>query len=168
MKKRKYTTEMQMVDDDCVKTHSTEQLMAMRGPTNVIGYGQRKVGGYEEGDIISPVSETMPPTSLPSVESDSDSDEIHRNIDAGEARFLEFQRKLEESENMNEEKAKTMYYLEDPVISMRRKKQIKKDEETFQAPPNRFGIKPGIWWDGIDRSNGFEKKRFEKINEKLN
>lgn len=39
-------------------------------------------------------------------------------------------------------------------------------DKNISIPRNRFNIKPGFFWDGVDRSTGFEKK-FLKVDQEL-
>ncbi|XP_059488152.1 BUD13 homolog isoform X1 [Neocloeon triangulifer] len=61
----------------------------------------------------------------------------------------------------------------DPMLDYLRAKRIKENPGENKpaykgpdGPPNRFNIVPGHRWDGVDRSNGYEKKLFISRNAK--
>ncbi|ROT71405.1 hypothetical protein C7M84_010281 [Penaeus vannamei] len=59
---------------------------------------------------------------------------------------------------------------EDPMLEYMMKKQMKETKQPLKPlykgpfPPNRFNIRPGYRWDGVDRSSGFENQWFERQN----
>ncbi|XP_062613069.1 BUD13 homolog [Saccostrea cucullata] len=68
---------------------------------------------------------------------------------------------------------KDMERADDPMLAFIKKKKsnnkTKKELPKYKGPPpppNRFGIMPGYRWDGVDRSNGFERSIYAKISDK--
>ncbi|KAG7662773.1 CWC26 [[Candida] subhashii] len=63
--------------------------------------------------------------------------------------------------------------FEDPLLSFQDEKKEVFEDANFSKfvynkginPPNRFGIPAGYFWDGIDRSNGFEELMMRKQTE---
>lgn len=86
-----------------------------------------------------------------------------------EARYMPFSRYADDKE-LNEE-LKQRERWEDPALGFletKKEKVSKSGKPLYQGacPPNRYGIRPGHRWDGVDRSTGFEKKWFAARNAK--
>lgn len=77
----------------------------------------------------------------------------------------EMNRELKEQQRWNDP---MMQFLGDKTGSKGTASKTKKGHPAYDgpAPPNRYGIRPGYRWDGVDRSNGFESERFRALNKK--
>ena len=92
-----------------------------------------------------------------------------RRADLAEAKFLPLSRYADDVE-MNED-LKERERWNDPASQFLTKagKSVSA-KPVYQGPamPNRYGIRPGHRWDGVNRGNGFEKEYFAAQNHRRN
>ncbi|KAL9615288.1 MAG: hypothetical protein Q9167_000259 [Letrouitia subvulpina] len=84
-----------------------------------------------------------------------------------EAKFMPLSRYADDVEMNDKLRQKDRW--NDPAAQFMTKKRAGKSVTgkplyTGSFMPNRYGIRPGHRWDGVDRGNGFEKEYFAAIN----
>ncbi|KFY76827.1 hypothetical protein V498_09492 [Pseudogymnoascus sp. VKM F-4517 (FW-2822)] len=100
-----------------------------------------------------------------------------RKEELEEARFMPVARGIEDEELNRELKGKLRW--DDPAMAFLTQKEeigggggggstaaVGTGRKTYKgaAAPNRYGIRPGHRWDGVDRGNGWEGERFRALN----
>lgn len=87
-----------------------------------------------------------------------------------DAKLMSFSRKADDEEMNRDLKEQQrwndpmMQFMTEKSTSTSKGKSKRKPVYNGAAPPNRYGIRPGYRWDGVDRGNGFEAERFRAIN----
>ncbi|XP_076968947.1 BUD13 homolog [Tamandua tetradactyla] len=120
-------------------------------------------------------------------EKDSERDELYAQWGKGLAQSRQQQQNVEDA--MKEMQKPLARYIDDedldrmlreqeregdPMANFIKKNKAKENKNKKvrprysgpAPPPNRFNIWPGYRWDGVDRSNGFEQKRFSRLASK--
>lgn len=74
---------------------------------------------------------------------------------------VDMNRELKEQDRWNDPMTQ---FMSEKTTTTGKSKAKRKPMYPGAAPPNRYGIKPGYRWDGVDRGNGFEAERFRALN----
>jgi pre-mRNA-splicing factor CWC26 len=87
-----------------------------------------------------------------------------------EAKFMPLARHVDDEE-MNQELKEKIRWNDPAAMFLKEKKEGKsvsgKPVYKGAFPPNRYGIRPGYRWDGVDRSNGWEAEIFKTRNRRM-
>lgn len=86
----------------------------------------------------------------------------------GQSKFTEIRLNEEEQLKQAKEKYKPPVDEFDDPMSLFESNRKSTDDYTYTKginPVNRYHIKAGFFWDGIDRSNGFEQLKIRQLNE---
>ncbi|KAI9681520.1 MAG: Pre-mRNA-splicing factor cwc26 [Caeruleum heppii] len=94
-----------------------------------------------------------------------------RRKDLQDAKYMPVSRYADDAELNDELKAQDRW--NDPAAGFLEAKKAGKSvtgRPLYRGPaePNRYGIRPGHKWDGVDRGNGFEKEYFRARNRRKN
>lgn len=86
-----------------------------------------------------------------------------------DAKFMPVARGVDDVEMNDEMKGQDRW--NDPAMEFletKKKGRSKSGKPLYEgsAMPNRYGIRPGHKWDGVDRGNGWEGERFKALNRK--
>jgi len=161
------------------KKKAEEQRFAMRSPSE-LGKGAKTVYRDRHGRPLEMLTQFL------NQEKGVYIDDEDANMEWGRG-YVDPKEKEEQKQRTDEEKGRpyrgrTMEDAElneewrekdrwgDPMASFLNKekarKKTKKKVYQGQWPPNRFNIPPAAAWDGVDRSNGYERNYFLHLNEK--
>lgn len=94
-----------------------------------------------------------------------------RREELEDAKFMPLTRTADD-EDMNKELKERDRWNDPAAMFMseekrKGRKSSNKKMYTGASAPNRYGIRPGHKWDGVDRGNGWESERFKAINRKV-
>lgn len=68
---------------------------------------------------------------------------------------------------MDEQDTESQLRADDPMLEYFKPKKSESSSEVpsykGSYPQNRYNIRPGYRWDGVNRSNGYEKLHLEKL-----
>ena len=98
-------------------------------------------------------------------------DKAKRKEQLKEAKFMTVARYVDDAELNDELRERDRW--NDPAAGFQEKKKAGKSVSgrplyKGAAEPNRYGIRPGYRWDGVDRSTSFEKEYFKSRNRREN